>query len=371
MRDEVIDVMPPTRCADPDRRTNVATSIPRVVGCVLAASTTAGAWAQAAQAIAGFDGLLDSMTIFGGATPTVNFRGHVYDSLNNRFNCGSEISEGLALVQTAPVRGGFQVLLPTYAPAWGVQGAPRQDDTLMLSSMVCGEEENERIWASSFNVMNENPRWIQCASIVEPPWGGFSAAESTQVAMIEPGTYTYRPHMVLMDMATRSSLDWAEFTMFAREVPPPGTPEPHLLLWTLNVKASGAGVPIASFWANPQKFGEMDFQSIEGWVVWYFSHRGEGRYENRILYHLFNATYTVAEPVVYEEGILTKVHRGECNMDFNEDGIPDQDDIIYLINAIAGGPNPTERDLDFNQDGAADQNDVIALIHAVALGRCP
>jgi hypothetical protein len=45
--------------------------------------------------------------------------------------------------------------------------------------------------------------------------------------------------------------------------------------------------------------------------------------------------------------------------------------VNYLINAIGGGANPTGRDLDFNQDGNADQDDVSALITAVAGGGCP
>ncbi|GEM_PF-4203072 len=60
-----------------------------------------------------------------------------------------------------------------------------------------------------------------------------------------------------------------------------------------------------------------------------------------------------------------------CDPDFNQDGNVDQDDVVYLINVIGGGENPTERDPDFNQDGNVDQDDVTALINAVGGGGCP
>ncbi|MBI1189118.1 MAG: hypothetical protein GC200_00330 [Tepidisphaera sp.] len=60
-----------------------------------------------------------------------------------------------------------------------------------------------------------------------------------------------------------------------------------------------------------------------------------------------------------------------CDPDYNQDGANDQGDIDYLINVIAGGPNPTGRDSDFNQDGASDQGDIDALINVIAGGPCP
>ncbi|MBI1189303.1 MAG: hypothetical protein GC200_01290 [Tepidisphaera sp.] len=60
-----------------------------------------------------------------------------------------------------------------------------------------------------------------------------------------------------------------------------------------------------------------------------------------------------------------------CDADLNADGVIDQGDIDYLINAIAGGGNPSGIDTDFNQDGASDQTDVDALINVVAGGDCP
>jgi hypothetical protein len=60
-----------------------------------------------------------------------------------------------------------------------------------------------------------------------------------------------------------------------------------------------------------------------------------------------------------------------CNPDLNGDGNADQDDVLYLISVIGGGPNPAGVDPDFNRDGNADQDDVIALINVVAGGACP
>ncbi|MBI1191224.1 MAG: hypothetical protein GC200_11160 [Tepidisphaera sp.] len=60
-----------------------------------------------------------------------------------------------------------------------------------------------------------------------------------------------------------------------------------------------------------------------------------------------------------------------CNPDTNHDGVADQGDVDYLINVIAGGPNPTHISPDFNNDGASDQGDVDALINVVAGGPCP
>jgi spore coat protein A len=60
-----------------------------------------------------------------------------------------------------------------------------------------------------------------------------------------------------------------------------------------------------------------------------------------------------------------------CDPDLNLDGNADQDDVAYLVQAIAGGPNPANADLDFNRDGNADQDDVWKLIDVIAGGRCP
>ncbi|MFA6045719.1 MAG: hypothetical protein WC718_12115, partial [Phycisphaerales bacterium] len=59
-----------------------------------------------------------------------------------------------------------------------------------------------------------------------------------------------------------------------------------------------------------------------------------------------------------------------CDADVNLDGNADQGDVDYLINVVAGGPNPTNIDPDFNRDGNVDQGDVDALINAVAGGGC-
>lgn len=61
----------------------------------------------------------------------------------------------------------------------------------------------------------------------------------------------------------------------------------------------------------------------------------------------------------------------QCIIDFNDDGNADQDDVIYLLNVIAGGENPSGNDPDFNRDGNLDQDDVLALINAVGGGDCP
>jgi len=60
-----------------------------------------------------------------------------------------------------------------------------------------------------------------------------------------------------------------------------------------------------------------------------------------------------------------------CDPDYNQDGNADQDDIAYLVNVIAGGPNPTGIDPDFSLDGNADQDDIAALINVIAGGGCP
>jgi hypothetical protein len=60
-----------------------------------------------------------------------------------------------------------------------------------------------------------------------------------------------------------------------------------------------------------------------------------------------------------------------CNPDLTGDGNADQDDVVYLINAIGGGGNPNEVDTDFNRDGNTDQDDVVALINTIGGAECP
>ena len=60
-----------------------------------------------------------------------------------------------------------------------------------------------------------------------------------------------------------------------------------------------------------------------------------------------------------------------CDPDLNQDGNADQGDIDYLVNAVAGGTNPTGIDPDFNHDGNVDQGDIDALVNVVAGGACP
>jgi hypothetical protein len=60
-----------------------------------------------------------------------------------------------------------------------------------------------------------------------------------------------------------------------------------------------------------------------------------------------------------------------CDPDVNQDGNADQGDVDYLINVVAGGPNPSGIDPDFNQDGNIDQGDIDALINVIAGGSCP
>jgi hypothetical protein len=65
-----------------------------------------------------------------------------------------------------------------------------------------------------------------------------------------------------------------------------------------------------------------------------------------------------------------------CDPDYNCDGNADQDDVAWLINAIASGNFfsencGVEKDPDFNADGNADQDDVAALINTIASSECP
>lgn len=83
------------------------------------------------------------------------------------------------------------------------------------------------------------------------------------------------------------------------------------------------------------------------------------------------------DPIVSASGDGWEMYGGfwtpplSCNTDYDENGVGDQDDVVYLINVIAGGDNPTGRDPDFDCSGIADQDDVIALIGVIAGGECP
>ncbi|MFA6043914.1 MAG: hypothetical protein WC718_02920 [Phycisphaerales bacterium] len=70
-------------------------------------------------------------------------------------------------------------------------------------------------------------------------------------------------------------------------------------------------------------------------------------------------------------GFWSPLGGSACDPDLNQDGNPDQGDIDYLVNVVAGGANPTNIDPDFNQDGNIDQGDVDSLINVVAGGACP
>jgi hypothetical protein len=60
-----------------------------------------------------------------------------------------------------------------------------------------------------------------------------------------------------------------------------------------------------------------------------------------------------------------------CDPDFNGDGSADQDDVVALVEVVAGGTNELGYNPDFNRDGNVDQDDVTALIGVVAGGGCP
>lgn len=69
--------------------------------------------------------------------------------------------------------------------------------------------------------------------------------------------------------------------------------------------------------------------------------------------------------------LLDCCHVPLCNPDVNGDGVVDQADVDYLVDVIAGQPNPSGVDPDFNHDGGADQGDIDALINSVAGNGCP
>lgn len=61
----------------------------------------------------------------------------------------------------------------------------------------------------------------------------------------------------------------------------------------------------------------------------------------------------------------------QCIVDFNDDGNADQDDVLYLLNVVGGGENPSGYDPDVNRDGNLDKDDVALRISLVAGGDCP
>ncbi|MFA6044114.1 MAG: reprolysin-like metallopeptidase [Phycisphaerales bacterium] len=84
----------------------------------------------------------------------------------------------------------------------------------------------------------------------------------------------------------------------------------------------------------------------------------------------------VATPFIYDFSFATGPTcqpplGGTCDPDLNQDGNVDQGDIDYLVNVVAGGPNPIGVDPDFNADGNVDQGDIDALVNVVAGGACP
>ena len=94
----------------------------------------------------------------------------------------------------------------------------------------------------------------------------------------------------------------------------------------------------------------------------------------------FTVSATIGQPVAAASasggfdlyaGFWSPIPRPICDPDLNQDGNPDQGDIDYLINVVAGGANPTGIDADFNQDGNIDQGDIDALINVIAGGGCP
>jgi hypothetical protein len=71
------------------------------------------------------------------------------------------------------------------------------------------------------------------------------------------------------------------------------------------------------------------------------------------------------------DNIVIEIERTGCDPDYNQDGNTDQDDVRYLVDVVAGGPNPTGRDPDWNGDGNVDQDDVRGLVDHIAGGVCP
>jgi len=60
-----------------------------------------------------------------------------------------------------------------------------------------------------------------------------------------------------------------------------------------------------------------------------------------------------------------------CDPDVTCDGNADQEDVLCMINAVAGNTGCECQDADFNRDGNVDQDDVVAMINVVAGGPAP
>lgn len=113
----------------------------------------------------------------------------------------------------------------------------------------------------------------------------------------------------------------------------------------------------------------------------FFAPSVDGDYSFQIQNAVVNALFevnsapeaSVALPVdvVVENDLVFTVVASSCDPDVNLDGNVDAGDIDYLVNVIAGGPNPTGIDPDFNQDGNVDSGDGDALTNVVAGGPCP
>lgn len=73
-----------------------------------------------------------------------------------------------------------------------------------------------------------------------------------------------------------------------------------------------------------------------------------------------------------DDGMLDCCEGPNCDPDYNQDSVADQDDIACLIAIISGG-NTCESPLDpdFNHTGTADQDDIAALMNTIAGGPCP
>lgn len=77
-----------------------------------------------------------------------------------------------------------------------------------------------------------------------------------------------------------------------------------------------------------------------------------------------------ANTVVGENLVVIRRCPPACFPDLNQDGAIDQSDVDYLINAAAGGDNPTNANLDLNDDEAVDQSDIDVLINVIAGAPC-
>lgn len=82
---------------------------------------------------------------------------------------------------------------------------------------------------------------------------------------------------------------------------------------------------------------------------------------------------TLIRPGDYFSAAITAYANVErvCDVDLNRDGVVDQGDVDYIVNAIASGDNPTEVNLDLDYGGTFDQGDVDIMINVAAGGLCP